>query len=814
MMFRTSTMEISGQFKCLLVGVMWLTIPVFGNQSHIEGLYDLDNDGIREILVLQSEEPGAILVEVTNTSIGDTLWSYSFPDDRRFTDAIVVDINGNGQPDLVATARLQHNNEDRTWLFVFLGTNTGFENKPLVVNDKGLNINNLRPINLSKVEGAPGCLSISFGTPVRKTLVLHPEITDAEIYVDKGRIISNPLIQNGFGHMYSGSFSSGGRHYLAQFSTELNTLKISVFDVDKDYQNITTEVLQLGDARGVIAQEIQSYDNDSRTKESGLLIPFTTGDVKILKVNEDKLVLSDSEFSGKNLFPKLINPSESELVNLVNTRVQSGFYHVIQTHADFMREDREPKTRYRPKILSGPTLADYLNEVGVGKRSVPKDKTDIPKVSDGMHSADWAAEAGIKIEKIESNLVMNDTIDSLKIVTVPDTDDEILAFSETVRKALVPKPSEAIQQNDAKDESFPIDLYYVLVMTPAIETKDRFIFDGEAPFGVAVNQVPSMGAPTHFQHSVSANLAHLRHGNEYDFAYTLKENIVDSVTTLIMVHDMQTNIVFLSISPIQDSLSQSYQPEAFDPKLFEFPDYFFEGFPTSLGMDFTDKLIRFSFNDQIDSSLYQGIYLSATTPSIPAQSLAVFLDEGTLQAIRGEVKVRENGSKKITTEFDISGFVEPKVMFSRLIQEDFPDSLKTRLLQGGSLEEPLFGPDGKLPRVIHERRLPNAQFGQQNPSIPVEPLKGIFPEGQGVTTKAKAPVEHPVPQPQDPSEEPAFPEPPIGETSTTDMPSDTLKLENAKSIPSDKIGKTPPKESLIESTHPTSPDTVDPGDNN
>ena len=138
-----------------------------------------------------------------------------------------------------------------------------------------------------------------------------------------------------------------------------------------------------------------------------------------------------------------------------------------------------------------------------------------------------------------------------------------------------------------------IDLYYILVMTPATVTKDRFIFDGEAPFGVAVNQVPSMGDPTHFQHSVSANLAHLRHGNEYDFAYTLKENITDSITTLVMVHDMQTNIVFLSVSPIQDSLSQSYQPEAFDPKLFEFPDYFFEGFPISLGMDFTDKLINF-----------------------------------------------------------------------------------------------------------------------------------------------------------------------------------------------------------------------------
>ena len=253
----------------------------------------------------------------------------------------------------------------------------------------------------------------------------------------------------------------------------------------------------------------------------------------------------------------------------------------------------------------------------------------------------------------------------------------------------------------------------------------------------------------------TANTNFLRIGNDYDFAYTLKEQVSDSVTTLTMVHDMQTNIIFMSISPEVDSISQSYQPEAFDPKLFEFPDYFFEGFPTSLGMDFKDKLIKFSFDDSGDSVNYQGLYLSSTTPSTPSQSLAVFLNEGTLQAIRGEVKVRENGSKKITTQFDISGYLQPAAMFSRLIQEEFSDSLKTNLLQGAYLEEPLFGPSGKLPKVSHERRLPEAQFDQKNPKIPVDPLKGIYPEGQGVTTNSKAKTEIAAPDPQGPVNVPA-----------------------------------------------------------
>jgi len=119
-------------------------------------------------------------------------------------------------------------------------------------------------------------------------------------------------------------------------------------------------------------------------------------------------------------------------------------------------------------------------------------------------------------------------------------------------------------------------------MTPSKGSQDRYVFDGEAPFGINVTQIPPMGEATHFQHSVSANTNFLRRGNDYDFAYTLKEQVSDSVTTLTMVHDMQTNIIFMSISPEVDSISQSYQPEAFDPKLFEFPDYFFEGFPDLL----------------------------------------------------------------------------------------------------------------------------------------------------------------------------------------------------------------------------------------
>ena len=761
-----------------------------GQLNRTSGPYDLDNDGRKEVLIISSSDRKAVLVEFQDKSISDTLWSYTFPEGTYFTDVSVIDIDSNGQPDLIATSKISIESKSTGWLYVFQGTTHGFSESPLVAGKSGLDMDNIRPLNLSKVKGMPGYLSVSFGTPVRKTLIIRPNITDGHLKIDNVRTLSDPLIQNGFGHMYSGGFSSGNNDYVAQFSAELSTLKVSIFNVKNNFKHVTTEIVGMGKSRGIIGAEVQPYSN-LKKGEQGLLIPFRTGEVKILNIIGKKISLTDSEFSHEDLFLEMKDPNKSEILDLVSSRIESGFYNKVITKNDYIKEAKNKSAGYRQKNIEGPTLVDYLNEAGIVKKSKTDDKVEIPKKSDDMDSKIWAAKASVKTEQVDSTLLISK--DLVIVNPIPDEDKEVAfhktifgpsdsistsnTWEDTVRNALVPEPIDLSGDDDSSDRS--IDLYYVMVMAPSKGEKDRYVFDGEAPFGINVNQVPPMGEPTHFQHSVSANISYLRRGNDYDFAYTLKEQISDSVTTLTMVHDMQTNIIFMSISPGVDSISQSYQPEAFDPKLFEFPDYFFEGFPTSLGMDFKDKLIKFSFDDTGDSVNYQGLYLSATTPSKPSQSLAVFLNEGILQAIRGEVKVRENGSKKITTEFDITGYLEPAAMFSRLIQEEFSDSLKTNLLQGTYLEEPLFGPNGKLPKVIHERRLPEEQFDQQNPNIPVEPLKGIYPEGQGVISNSKAKTEVPAPDPQNPIDQPAS----TDSETINDGGIDNLNLESIKTVP-------------------------------
>jgi hypothetical protein len=682
---------------------------------------------------------------------------------------------------------------------------------------------------------------VAFGATLRQSMVFDIDISDNDISLMNVQMLIAPIISNGYGLVYTGGFTSNGGQYIATLSPERNQLKTAIFDVGQNYKLIQSSLIQLGHVQHLLGADIQEF-RSKRSNKNGLLVPFGSNDVFLLEVDNEETKLFNTSFSGKSVFPILDKNGQPNIGDILSKRQDVEVYTVqpiLSHNLPSSRIEKEqlsppppplideaatlkPVAMYNDQDLTSlpngqnevygainekvnnqvkydslaPTLGDFLASV---KKDKPEGSSDIKRVAipimnKEMESVTWADEAGftqVNLGEYISKETENDSVQS----PIPEKDKGLSTFTKTVKDALIPTIVDVDTTLDMQSEN-EIDLYYVLAMTPASETKDRYIFDGEAPFGVAVNQVPPMGKATHFQHGVSANLANLKRGESYDFAYSLRDARLDSITTLTMVHDMQTNVVFMSISPTQDSLSQSYQPEAFDPKLFEFPNYFFEGFPTSLDMDFTDKLIRFSF-DGVEDSTYQGIYLSSTTPSSPSQSLAVFMDDGILQAVRGEVTVRANGSKKVTTEFDLVGTVEPAVMFSRLIQELFPDELKIKLLQGASLEEPLFGPAGKLPKITREPRLPEAEPDQVNPEIPIEPKQSNVPEELEISTEDQSITESKTSETQEDEIGPAVLEVEKLESDTLSTPTDSLKLESRKETPTPVEEETPaqPEES-------------------
>jgi len=824
-----------------LIGILLLSGLTGKGDFHVHGSYDLDKDGHEETLILNARVSSAIWVEIAKSSAIDTLWSFTLPQGQIFNDAEIVDINGDGYYDMVAVVNLFPSIKNQAWLYVFPGNVDGFVQDPLVLSSESLGFNIVRPSNLSLVPGGSPQLSVAFGATLRQSMVFDIDISDNDISLMNVQMLIAPIISNGYGLVYTGGFTSNGRQYIATLSPERNQLKTAIFDVVQNFKLIQSSLIQLGHVQHLLGADIQEF-RSKRSNKNGLLVPFGSNDVFLLEVDSEETNLFNTSLSGKSVFPILDKNGQPNIGDILSKRRDAEVYTsqpILSHNLPSSRTEKDqlpppppplideaatlkPIAMYNDQDLTSlpddqnevygtindkvdsqvkydslaPTLGDFLASVKTNK---PKGSSDIkrvavPKMNKEMESVTWADEAGftqVNLGEYISNETENDSVQS----PIPEKDKGLSTFTKTVQEALIPTIVNVDTTLDMQSEN-GIDLYYVLAMTPASDTKDRYIFDGEAPFGVAVNQVPPMGKATHFQHGVSANLANLKRGESYDFAYSLRDARLDSITTLTMVHDMQTNVVFMSISPTQDSLSQSYQPEAFDPKLFEFPNYFFEGFPTSLDMDFTDKLIRFSF-DGVEDSTYQGIYLSSTTPSTPSQSLAVFMDDGTLQAVRGEVIVRANGSKRVTTEFDLVGTVEPAVMFSRLIQEFFPDELKIKLLQGASLEEPLFGPAGKLPKITREPRLPDAEPDQVNPEIPVEPKQSNLPEELEISTEDQSITESKTSETQEDEIGPAVLEVEKLESDSLSTPTDSLKLESRKETPTPIEEETPaqPEES-------------------
>ena len=809
-------------FKYLFFGVLFIPILLGQGPFNLNGPHDLNRNGITETFILNDNDKSIQWLEFEQLSEKKELWSYNLSYPESFLDIEILDINNDGFQDIVALLDISLSINKKEWLYVFLGNEQGYPAEPIKIDNLNSQKNFIRPANLTILSGSLGRLVVALGATVREVMIFEIKISGERGSLSNIEYISEPNTNNGSSPLYVGSFTNRGVNYLSLISCENDELKISTFDIEGKSRFINSSIYSLKGVKQLFGSNIQEV-NIKSLKQNGVVIPFKSNEAFILAIREKKPTLFKTN-SHKEYYPVLNNSKENLIPKILNNRFNLDvvFDHEIVPHSIYSRLEKGvllppnspkkedvstlnstlkyskenntslPKESKKANIqLLNPTLGDFLRSV---KNNTPAKESDdekiaIPDIDNNMESMNWADEAGFT--KIDLNEYMpNDLNVDTTVSVIPNVNNkmDITRFSQKEWDSNSKRKMKDTITSGMNTEN-QIELYYVLAITPASNKRDRFIFDGEIPFGVSVNQIPPTGEPTHFKHGISANLKGLSKGNEYDFAYSIRDAKRDSITTFKMVHDMQTNLVYMKRSvllngilvDIDKSDSKSYQPEAFNPKLFEFPNYFFEGFPTSLDMDFTDKLIRFSFDDSNDS-LYSGIYLSSTTPSDPSQSLAVFMEEGKLQAIRGEVEVYPNGKKRITTEFDLVGIVDPRVLFSRLIEEKFSEDLKMKILQGASLEEPLFGPSGKLPKVSREPRLPEAQPDQPEFEIPVTPKQSIIPKLEKIENPIQKELGLKI---KESSQDASL----LENLSEPSVPSDSLKLENIKTPYEDEPAK-------------------------
>ena len=651
-------------------------------------------------------------------------------------------------------------------MHVFLGQDGGFKREPLKLRTFKKNQNFFRPSNFTLINRNPARFAVALGATAREAMLFDLKVEEESLLLSNTEFLREPNTNNGSGSFHIGYFIDNGINYISLISSQKDELRVSTFDIEGKSNFINSSIYDVKGIKKINGSGIKQ-SSAKPLKKQGVIIPFVSNEAYFLTIMNKNPTLFKTKHSKENYYSEIMDSENISIPVVLKNRVNFDLHDdvIMIPHSTYNRIEKgvllpplssanksfnknlsNNLTRKNATSLPGqhkkknytsltPTLGDYLKTVKDNKPAAETngEEISIPIIDNDLESLSWADEAGFTKIDLEKYTINDEDGFELKEPEIP-TVDKKMDLKDISDASWTTNSNNSVRRPDVGNDD-EINLYYVLAITPAAIQGDRFIFDGEVPFGVSVNQVPPTGKPTHFKHGISADLRTLSKGSEYDFAYSLRNARKDSITTLKMVHDMQTNLVYMkrsillngTITDIPDSNNKSYQPEAFDPKLFEFPNYFFEGFPSSLDMDFADKLIRFSFNDDGDS-LYNGIYLSTTTPSIPSQSLVVFMEEGKLQAIRGEVEVYPNGNKRITTEYDLVGVVSPKVLFSHLVEEEFSEDLKIKLLQGASLEEPVFGPSGRLPKITRQPRLPDAQPDQPSVEIPVDPKQSSIPE--------------------------------------------------------------------------------------
>jgi len=141
----------------------------------------------------------------------------------------------------------------------------------------------------------------------------------------------------------------------------------------------------------------------------------------------------------------------------------------------------------------------------------------------------------------------------------------------------------------------------------------------------------------------------------------------------------------MSVFPPRDTIAQSFDPEGLNNDFYNYPEYFFEGFPSNLSMDstktgaltFLSSDTAFSGNISLSSPLYNQDH-----------DITIFYFGGRPYSIRGDISVKKDGAQKTITEIDFDSSITPLTINAWLTpaardtfvfhSDSIPDTLKTK----------------------------------------------------------------------------------------------------------------------------------------
>ena len=602
---------------------------------YVDGTYDLDGDSLSELLLFYDEKDGGEIryVEIEENGNHTLLWSFVATEDilGHISSVKMVDLENDNVPEIVAILRteVRNKNNNTPWLLLFKWEGQTFSPRPMELYGDDLSIGRIRSSNFVVLNNNEMTTTIgaAFATPLRTGAIFNLNMVGKEIQIMDFRLLESSVVGNGYGKVFIGSFEHKEKNKIVLFTLEANLIKISMYDMldsSNPLQEIFSDVFSLNGAKKLFVPGIMAIDEDMNGNEE-LLLPFLNGEVATLSIEGGEMILKPSSFSKKSLFFLNKEANEKEINSLVLARIEAGLY----------------KSSLFPK----PT--EVLTD---------EDKPDhfVSNILETKEEVEDSLTLGSDSLNLKTEVVSLDQ----KTPTVPDVTGEKPPAADTVveeqflrsrsRKTSTPK-----EEGFAEQPLFP-DYYSVSIALQEEKGAVNFSSKGDTVFFVEVDT----SLEKIVTHRISLDMGKMPVKTKANFEYKTERLVDAPVTQISLIHDLKTNMLLVSKSPVSSAIPQSFNPEAWDSQLHKYPEYLFDGFPATISMESFDAGIQFRIEEEVEIDK-QTPFIEMVSPSNPSQKFKMYFKSGNVKSIKSVVKVRKSGSRKTVTRIDFIGEINP-----------------------------------------------------------------------------------------------------------------------------------------------------------
>ena len=613
---------------------------------YVDGTYDLDGDSLSELLLFYDEKDGGEIryVEIEKNGNHTLLWSFIATEDvlGHISSVKMVDLENDNVPEIVAILRteVRNKNNNTPWLLLFKWEGQTFSPRPMKLYGDDLSIGRIRSSNFVVLNNNEMTTTIgaAFATPLRTGAIFNLNMVGKEIQLMDFRLLESSVIGNGYGKVFIGSFEHKEKNKIVLFTLEANLIKISMYDMldgSNPLQEMFSDVFSLKGAKKLFVPGIMAIDEDMNGNEE-LLLPFLNGEVATLSIEDGEMILKPSSFSKKPLFFLNKEANEKEINSLVLARIEAGLY----------------KSSLFPK----PT--EVLTD---------EDKPDhfVSNILETKEEAEDSLILGSDSLNLKTEVVSLDQ----KTPEVPDVTGEKPPAADTVVEEQFLR-SRSRKTSTPKEEGFaeqPLfhDYYSVSIALQEEKGAVNFSSKGDTVFFVEVDT----SLEKIVTHRISLDMGKMPVKTKASFEYKTERPVDAPVTQISLIHDLKTNMLLVSKSPVSSAIPQSFNPEAWDSQLHKYPEYLFDGFPATISMESFDAGIQFRIEEEVKIDK-QTPFIEMVSPSDPSQKFKMYFKSGNVKSIKSVVKVRKSGSRKTVTRIDFIGEINPIAVHVSL--DEFP----------------------------------------------------------------------------------------------------------------------------------------------